>query len=141
MRELPIAYNQTRRLRALFINYNKGLMAHGLKFNGLHWLNKLSLSNNSLTHLLTNNFLGLANLQVLDLSYNLLDAVDSAVFNSLVKLKSLDLSHNALVNLGQDSFSQLMSLERLKIENNPTLDNVHVSTFSQVKLLNVYSNI
>ncbi|KAK0051410.1 carboxypeptidase N subunit 2 [Biomphalaria pfeifferi] len=90
-------------------------------------LKELDLSNNEITIIRADAFLGLSYLMYLNLSHNRLSNV-AGIFNSLSKLKTLDISWNFIKNLTSEAFVLQDILTSLKLDGNP-LKTLHGSSF------------
>lgn len=112
---------------------------------------ELDLSENKLTELQPNTFLGLDNLTVLNLSKNQLFGLPKDIFNPLVKLENLNLSGNELeqLDLSEDKlrspqpnlFSPLISIQFLNLSDN-LLTKIpdNICTLPTLKSLNLSKN-
>ena len=107
----------TRPVRALLLAHNQ-LKVTLRTFAGMHWLGRLGLSHNKLTHLDGGVFRDLRNLFELNLSYNQLVSIDQDVFTGLGSLRILNLHANNLVGLSVDDLSELTDLRRLILTDN-----------------------
>lgn len=99
---------------------------HPYAFMGLNNLEKLDLSQNSLTLLESSYFNYLPNLRHLDVSFNEIKAIDDIIFFVLEKLENLYFDYNKvsavsnrmLERLNSDG-PQKLSLRNVKIGKNP----------------------
>lgn len=79
---------------------------------------RLYLKNNSLTTVPTVTFINLTNLEILELSENQISIIEHDAFVGLTKLLNLDLRLNALTNLTNDIFHNLTRLTLLYLSHN-----------------------
>ncbi|XP_066594144.1 leucine-rich repeat and transmembrane domain-containing protein 2-like [Prorops nasuta] len=109
----------SQKLMTLSIN-DCGLMDAGpMAFSGLVNLKKLSLSNNLLTRLKSDWFLGLSSLEQLDVTFNLIKDVDPLAFGNLRSLRRLDLSENRITCIQPDHLLPMASVEKFRFSHNP----------------------
>ncbi|KAI8509762.1 hypothetical protein Bbelb_121900 [Branchiostoma belcheri] len=87
-------------------------------FVGLGNLQTLTLSVNKLRSLPADIFNGLGNLQLLGLYSNKLTGLSSDIFAGVSDLRSLTLSYNQLTSLPSDIFEGLGNLQRLWLQTN-----------------------
>ncbi|XP_026133545.1 adhesion G protein-coupled receptor A3-like [Carassius auratus] len=103
----------------------------------------LILSNNKISALKNNSFLGLRALERLDLSSNLISRISPGAFHGLTALRRLDLSNNRIGCFSADMFLDLTRLSKLNLSGNifstlpeglfthvPSLRELHVGTDS-----------
>ncbi|XP_016342789.1 adhesion G protein-coupled receptor A3-like [Sinocyclocheilus anshuiensis] len=101
----------------------------------------LILSNNKISALKNNSFLGLRSLERLDLSSNLISRIAPGAFHGLTALRRLDLSNNRIGCFSADMFLDLGCLSKLNLSGNifstlpeglfthvPSLRALHVGT-------------
>ncbi|KAM6178712.1 SLIT and NTRK-like protein 6 [Rhynchocyon petersi] len=96
----------------------------------------LSLLNNSLTTLHTNDFSGLTNAVSIHLGFNNIADIETGAFNGLGLLKQLHINHNSLEILKEDTFHGLENLEFLQADNN-FITVIEPSAFSKLNRLKV----
>ncbi|XP_013164558.1 PREDICTED: toll-like receptor 3 [Papilio xuthus] len=120
------AFNKYSNLRKLILTNN--CISNILKdsFIGLTKLEYLDLSYNNLTTL-TNVFTPLKNLQHLNLSRNNIEFIHENYFNNWL-LQHLDVSHNNLRKLAPGALQLLPNLARLLLTDNPDLGVTQVDT-------------
>ncbi|XP_001511221.2 SLIT and NTRK-like protein 6 isoform X1 [Ornithorhynchus anatinus] len=97
---------------------------------------QLSLLNNGLTTLHTNDFSGYANALSIHLGFNSIADIESGAFNGLGLLKQLHINHNSLEILKEDTFHGLENLEFLQADNN-FITVIEPSAFSKLNRLKV----
>jgi Leucine-rich repeat (LRR) protein len=97
-------------------------------FLGLISVKTLYLYCNDLTKLTDTSFAGLTSLEHLNLSWNKIETLGAKTFQSLPKLRKLFLLENRLEFLSEDAFLGLSSFEYLEISKNP------LSTISMSKV-------
>ncbi|GAB1299167.1 SLIT and NTRK-like protein 6 [Apodemus speciosus] len=96
----------------------------------------LSLLNNGLTMLHTNEFSGLTNALSIHLGFNNIADIETGAFNGLGLLKQLHINHNSLEILKEDTFHGLENLEFLQADNN-FITVIEPSAFSKLNRLKV----
>ncbi|XP_055473255.1 SLIT and NTRK-like protein 6 isoform X2 [Psammomys obesus] len=96
----------------------------------------LSLLNNGLTMLHTNDFSGLTNALSIHLGFNNIADIETGAFNGLGLLKQLHINHNSLEILKEDTFHGLENLEFLQADNN-FITVIEPSAFSKLNRLKV----
>ncbi|XP_068382817.1 SLIT and NTRK-like protein 6 [Eschrichtius robustus] len=96
----------------------------------------LSLLNNGLTMLHTNDFSGLTNAISIHLGFNNIADIETGAFNGLGHLKQLHINHNSLEILKEDTFHGLENLEFLQADNN-FITVIEPSAFSKLNRLKV----
>ncbi|XP_061291180.1 SLIT and NTRK-like protein 6 isoform X2 [Bos javanicus] len=96
----------------------------------------LSLLNNGLTVLHTNDFSGLTNAISIHLGFNNIADIETGAFNGLGLLKQLHINHNSLEILKEDTFHGLENLEFLQADNN-FITVIEPSAFSKLNRLKV----
>ncbi|KAG3292859.1 SLIT and NTRK like family member 6, transcript variant X2 [Ictidomys tridecemlineatus] len=96
----------------------------------------LSLLNNGLTMLHTNEFSGLTNAISIHLGFNNIADIETGAFNGLGLLKQLHINHNSLEILKEDTFHGLENLEFLQADNN-FITVIEPSAFSKLNRLKV----
>ncbi|XP_069858853.1 SLIT and NTRK-like protein 6 [Dipodomys merriami] len=96
----------------------------------------LSLLNNGLTMLHTNDFSGLSNAISIHLGFNNIADIETGAFNGLGLLKQLHINHNSLEILKEDTFHGLENLEFLQADNN-FITVIEPSAFSKLNRLKV----
>ncbi|XP_077014632.1 SLIT and NTRK-like protein 6 [Tamandua tetradactyla] len=96
----------------------------------------LSLSNNGLTMLHTNDFSGFTNAILIHLGFNNIADIEIGAFNGLGLLKQLHINHNSLEILKEDTFHGLENLEFLQADNN-FITVIEPSAFSKLNRLKV----
>lgn len=96
----------------------------------------LSLLNNGLTMLHTNDFSGLTNALSIHLGFNNIADIETGAFNGLGLLKQLHINHNSLEILKEDTFHGLENLEFLQADNN-FITIIEPSAFSKLNRLKV----
>ena len=88
-------------------------------FQGMNRLEKIDLTNNSISHLASNIFHeGLVHLEELKLGYNKITCIDEEAFQHLKNLKRLYLQNNRLVSLCVDQFKGLSKLKEIYLYSN-----------------------
>lgn len=97
---------------------------------------QLSLLNNGLTILHTNDFSGLTNAISIHLGFNNIADIETGAFNGLGLLKQLHINHNSLEILKEDTFHGLENLEFLQVDNN-FITVIEPSAFSKLNRLKV----
>uniref|UniRef100_A0A8C2YMK8 SLIT and NTRK like family member 6 n=1 Tax=Chinchilla lanigera TaxID=34839 RepID=A0A8C2YMK8_CHILA len=97
---------------------------------------QLSLLNNGLTMLHTNDFSGLTNAISIHLGFNNIVDIETGAFNGLGLLKKLHINHNSLEILKEDTFHGLDNLEFLQADNN-FITVIEPSAFSKLNRLKV----
>jgi Leucine-rich repeat (LRR) protein len=90
-------------------------------FNGLTWLNHLSLESNDISEIIPGTFDMTSHLEHLDLKYNIIEHLESDVFRGLVKLQYIYLEGNKLQNLHPDTFLGIKSPQSLFLSKNSDL--------------------
>ncbi|XP_040846960.1 SLIT and NTRK-like protein 6 [Ochotona curzoniae] len=96
----------------------------------------LSLLNNGLTVLRTNDFSGLSHAISVHLGFNNIADIEPGAFNGLGLLKQLHINHNSLEILKEDTFHGLENLEFLQADNN-FITVIEPSAFSKLNRLKV----
>ncbi|XP_008847322.1 SLIT and NTRK-like protein 6 [Nannospalax galili] len=96
----------------------------------------LSLLNNGLTVLHTNDFSRLSNALSIHLGFNNIADIETGAFNGLGLLKQLHINHNSLEILKEDTFHGLENLEFLQADNN-FITVIEPSAFSKLNRLKV----
>uniref|UniRef100_H2XWQ8 LRRNT domain-containing protein n=1 Tax=Ciona intestinalis TaxID=7719 RepID=H2XWQ8_CIOIN len=99
---------------------------------------EIQLANNAiknLTSLDMDALYDLEHLVVLDLSGNGIEFIFNGVFSRLANLKVLDLSQNSLDSVSAATFDGLRNLEALFLQNNPTLNYIPATTFTNLPRL------
>ena len=81
-------------------------------------LDCLYLSENLLSSLKTNHFIGLSKLRVLSLSGNKISSIETKSFENLPRLKFLDLDRNQLTEIYEDDFPGICHLRDLMLFSN-----------------------
>ena len=105
-------------------------------FHGLGELRTINIDENSLTAFPEDTFRGLHNLVRLDYSNNLLTELPESIFHGLSRLVVLDSSYNALEALPENIYRGLVSLERLYLTRN-RLQELPEGIFRDLKSLRV----
>ena len=90
-------------------------------FQGLEYLEYLSLSNSNISQLEPGFFFHMTKLLQLDLSWNRIETLHLGTFVGLQKLQRLFLSNNFLQTIEADVFAPLQQLVQLRIEENPII--------------------
>lgn len=106
-----------RSVISLQLHSNK-IMQLGTNLSSLPLLERLDLSNNSLTALTNDSLRDLYQLRHLDLSVNAIAAIPSTVFASLAAIQELSLVHNQLTELDNQQLFGLQSLRVLNLAGN-----------------------
>jgi hypothetical protein len=78
----------------------------------------LYLNNNQINSI-ENNLTYLTNLKYLSLANNHLEDLSTEEFSTMIKIESLDLSSNYIENIEQKTFSNMINLHTLYLHNNP----------------------
>lgn len=105
----------------------------GVTLMGLQKVERLYLSDSSITGLQPGDFAGLAKLTTLELSNNGLTALPKDVFANLKSLKTLNLEDNQLSALPPGVFDDLIKLERLDLgKNNLDLEGLPEGVFNDL---------
>jgi internalin A len=124
--KVDIGYNAISSIPTGSIDYPKckylSIQGNKLKkfpvsVSSVNTLIKLNLSENQISSIEDDAFLGLENLEELDLSFNELTYLPSSL-GALTKLKKLNLSGNRIRSLPKE-FENLVSLESLGLDGNP----------------------
>lgn len=114
---------------AIGTNQISSVVNSGGELNNLSWI---SLSDNSITSISENAFIGLTNLNCLYLNNNKLTILNGFVKSLTNNLKHLDLSDNLIAEIEKDVFKDLCSLQVLKLEMNK-LTSIEHEWFSNLK--------
>ncbi|VDN23137.1 unnamed protein product, partial [Gongylonema pulchrum] len=105
-------------------------------------ITKLDLSNNLLSTVRSDTFIGLQSLRTLRLSRNKIETLEKGAFRGLFALRFLDLSRNRLSTLHALTFSPLTMLQNLSLARNliGTLEDGAFWGLEQLQRLNVAEN-
>lgn len=87
-------------------------------FDNLRQLRSLDLSNNSITIIVRQLFVGLQNLRVINLASNQLNVLPYHVFEQLQSVEVIDLSHNRIVSVENSFFLHNINLKTLNLRYN-----------------------
>ena len=88
-------------------------------FEGLHALESLNVSFNSIRYLTGRPFIHVqSSLRELVLKANDISVIEATVLKELAKLQTLDLSDNNIYSLNENAFTDLLKLERLMLNRN-----------------------
>ena len=109
--------NATQNLRT-FISYENNLSVESSAFQNCPNLEYLRLSNNSISSLAPDTFIGLHKLIQLSLSRNDLTEINADWFDDLNNLKQLILSGNQLSDIPDNAFENLLELQLLDLNSN-----------------------
>lgn len=98
-------------------------------------LDNIDLSNNNLTYINADLFIGTKNLSVISLAYNPLHLDAEQTFLNLPTLKQLNLQGCNLSNVYSTTFRNLTELTELNLHNNSFGDNPNIEAFQPLKIL------
>uniref|UniRef100_H2XJT9 LRRNT domain-containing protein n=1 Tax=Ciona intestinalis TaxID=7719 RepID=H2XJT9_CIOIN len=104
-------------------------------FRGQTKLKRLILDHNDIEKVDPACFNKLPKLLYLDISINKITKLPRRVFSRLANLKVLDLSQNSLDSVSAATFDGLRNLEALFLQNNPTLNYIPATTFTNLPRL------
>ncbi|XP_058806649.1 chaoptin [Phymastichus coffea] len=103
-------------------------------FGPLKKLKSLDLHGNQLKDLKKNQFKGLRDVETLDLSYNQIDKIDASHFGDLTKMGFCNLSHNAISDLKRGTFARNSLLKVLNLNSNK-IRKLDSNTFRGMRLM------
>lgn len=154
IREITLADNQIRTLKANAFSHHRDLRTIGLDTNvivevnrdvfvDLPSLEKMYLTNNKITTIHDKAFVHLSNLKELEIDRNNLFSLNSETFSGLKKLEKLDLSGNSLEVIGDNTFLPLKNLRSLNLEGNKIqmLDEKAFKGISKLSYLSLSHNV
>ncbi|XP_049794961.1 leucine-rich repeat-containing protein 15-like [Schistocerca nitens] len=122
----PLAENpftNATKLRTLMLSGNHlSSEVLGQALEPLARLQRLYLSNCSLTQLPQNTFDNLTSLHELDISSNPLNDAFTGILSPLESLEVLNMANSNLSHISANSFSKMTHLKRLVLSNNPLTD-------------------
>lgn len=154
VREITLADNQIKTLKANAFCHHRDLVTIGLDTNAIVEINrdvfidlpsleKIYLTNNKITTIHDRAFVHLVNLRELEIDRNNLFSLNSETFSGLKKLEKLDLSGNSLEVIGDNTFLPLQNLRILNLEGNKIqmLDEKAFKGLSKLKSLSLSHNV
>lgn len=128
-------YNSDLETLVLTGNKDLGALVEESGFSGNHMpMSRLDLADCGLTTMTPGQLKGMHNLNVLNLSGNSIQELDDKTFAHLTQLNSLDLSNNKLTVLGSQLFENNNGLVKLYLSGNPIK---HLSTATFASLLSL----
>lgn len=128
-------YNSDLETLILTGNKDLGALVEEPGFSGNHMpMSRLDLADCGLSTITAGQLKGMHNLNVLNLSGNSIQELDDSTFTHLTQLNSLDLSHNKLTALGSQLFANNNGLVKLYLSGNPIK---HLSTATFASLLSL----
>lgn len=108
--------------------------------HGNYSISQVILSNNFITEIHADDFVGLNTLKELMLNNNNISSVAAGAFRPLAGLTTLDLYHNNIVQLPDDVFAGLLDLESLWVSHNLLKDIPDISFVNQAKAISFSNN-
>ena len=130
------AFRNCAVLEVLHLSNNKISSISPDGFLGLQNLIRLDLNNNELTVINENWFVELDNLEKLDLGSNQLKEIPDAAFNKLYKLKKLYLHNNQIEIVRRRMFQDNQQLQRIYLHDNQ-IKVIQSGTFGHLSKLSV----
>ena len=131
-----LAFQNCAVLEVLHLSNNKISSISPDGFLGLHNLIRLDLNNNKLTEMNVNWFAELRNLEKLDLGSNQLEEIPNAAFDKLHKLKKLYLHNNQIEIVRRRMFQDNQQLQRIYLHYNQ-IKVIQSGTFGHLSKLSV----
>ncbi|XP_049540983.1 protein artichoke-like [Anopheles darlingi] len=122
------------RLKSLSMRNNRLQTIRSEQFREVAHLESLSVSENEITFVEPASFGSLEGLTFLNLSWNQITALDGTVLQPLRRLQVLDLSYNSLAKLNPGLLVMLGELKELRLRGN-LLDALHRNAFVALKEL------
>ncbi|XP_037799594.1 leucine-rich repeat neuronal protein 3-like [Penaeus monodon] len=107
---------------------------------GNYSIGQVVLSNNFITEIHANDFVGLGSVKQLMLNNNNITSVAAGAFKPLAGLDTLDLYHNNIVQLPDDVFEGLVNLESLWVSHNLLQTIPDISFVTKAKAISFSNN-
>ncbi|XP_063600081.1 leucine-rich repeat-containing protein 70-like [Penaeus indicus] len=108
--------------------------------DGFSFVTQVILSDNFITEIHADDFVGLGSLQQLLLNNNNITSVAAGAFKLLAGLTTLDLYHNNIVQLPDDVFEGLVNLESLWVSHNSLQAIPNISFVTNAKAVSFSNN-
>ncbi|XP_047486664.1 insulin-like growth factor-binding protein complex acid labile subunit [Penaeus chinensis] len=108
--------------------------------NGFSSVTQVILSNNFITEIHAEDFVGLGSLKELILNNNNITSVAAGAFKPLAGLNTLDLYHNNIAQLPDDVFEGLVNLETLWVYHNLLQTIPDISFLTNAKAISLSNN-
>lgn len=133
--------NAGHQLNSLLLSRNQLNVIDKDIFSEFKLLEKLFLSNNPITTLYPESFVGLHELKELHMAHCALTSIDFSIFSHLTELQTLDLSYNKLITINNNQLTKWQiktdvfpQLSELRINNNNNLNCSNFDTSANVKI-------